>query len=209
LGNATGVNLTYSVDPDQNFRWMIFGLMEFTSNTMYQLNLTIQLPSFKITTNAFLMEFLINNTNTVTTAYQFTGVTTNPGTIQNLQFNSNTWDAYSLANITINFLLQHQIINGQIIITLSNGYTLSKNCTTNYNNSIWLCYSVSNTMIIPQLTLFSGQNFTVQFMTLNPSDPTIQYNLRIQTFTTFNNSLLLVDQATVNITLSNIQTPIF
>jgi hypothetical protein len=49
----------------------------------------------------------------------------------------------------------------------------------------------------------------VQFMTLNPSDPTIQYNLRIQTFTTFNNSLLLVDQATVNITLSNIQTPIF
>jgi hypothetical protein len=64
-------------------------------------------------------------------------------------------------------------------------------------------------MIIPAVTLYAGQAITVQFLVLNPADFSKNYSLEVATFTTFNNTLFEVDQATINIQLSQVGTPIF
>lgn len=170
-------------------RWIELDLLQWQQAYPYKLNLTIKLPLFQTTTDSFLLELLANNTNTVMSAYTFSGMTTTPGNLSTVQFSSSSPNINSITNLTLNFLLTNPIVNGQVSLTFSSGFVLTKNCTTNYNNSHWTCYSQSQTMVVPTLTLFAGQNFSVQFLALNPSDPTLAYSLSIQTFTNFNNTL--------------------
>ena len=190
-------------------RWIELDLLQWQQAYPYKLNLTIKLPLFQTTTDSFLLELLANNTNTVMSAYTFSGMTTTPGNLSTVQFSSSSPNINSITNLTLNFLLTNPIVNGQVSLTFSSGFVLTKNCTTNYNNSHWTCYSQSQTMVVPTLTLFAGQNFSVQFLALNPSDATLAYSLSIQTFTNFNNTLRLVDTTQLPLILSSVQTPLF
>lgn len=92
---------------------------------------------------------------------------------------------------------------------MSDSYTLSTNCITNYLKFQAICEKNNKTYKISNVTLYSGQYFLIQFLVLNPSDSSIPYSIFLNTFTKFNNTLKTVDSSTINIQLSSIQTPIF
>lgn len=204
-----GTKMGFVVDLEDNKRWMVLPLQSFTNGSVNTLDITLVLPGFAIAaTDPFFLEVMVNNTNTVFLSYTFDGIAVAIGNLSGVSFSADTLNTQRVANYSIAFTLQHQIINGQITVTLPDSkFVLSKNCTSSYNSSV--CYSKAQAMIIPSVTLYAGQAISIQFLVLNPSDNTLPYTLSISTSTTFNGTQYLVDSSTLSISLSSTLTPIF
>jgi hypothetical protein len=61
---------------------------------------------------------MTNNTNSIINSYIFSGITVQIGNLEGVTFTTDTLNTLRIANYSISFTLQHQIIDGMITMTL-------------------------------------------------------------------------------------------